>query len=57
MRKRSVQEVVASERVEIGVDTRIKTDIEVQNNGPGLFVLDKRNNEITIIEVGITSQD
>jgi hypothetical protein len=39
------------------VDTRIKTDIKVQDNRPDLFVPDKRNNEIIIIEVGITSQD
>jgi hypothetical protein len=57
VRIHSVQEVMANERAEIRVDTRVKTDIKVQNNRPGLFVLDKRNNEITIIEVGITSQD
>jgi hypothetical protein len=53
----SVQEVMTNERAEIRVDTRIKIDIKVQNNRPDLLVLDKRNNEITIIEVGITSQD
>jgi hypothetical protein len=57
MRNHSVQEVMANERAEIRVDTRIKTDIKVQNSRPNLLVLDKRNNEITIIEVGITSQD
>jgi hypothetical protein len=56
-RNHSVQEVMANERAEIRVDTRVKTDIKVQNNRPDLFVLDKRNDEITIIEAGITSQD
>jgi hypothetical protein len=57
MRNHSVREVMANERAEIRADTRIETDIKVQNNGPDLFVLDKRNNEIAIIEVGIASQD
>jgi hypothetical protein len=38
------------------VDTRIKTDIKVQNNRPDLFILDKKGNEVTIVEVGIPSQ-
>jgi hypothetical protein len=42
---------------EIRVDTRIRTDIKIQNNRPDLFVLDKRRNEIMLIEVGVTNQD
>jgi hypothetical protein len=48
---------MANERAEIRVDTRIKADIKIQNNRPGLFILGKKSNEMTIIEVGITSQD
>jgi hypothetical protein len=39
MRNHSVQEVMANERAEIRVDTRIKTDIKVQNNRPDLLRL------------------
>ena len=53
----SVQEIVANEFVEIRVDTRIKTDIKIQNNRPNKFVLDKSRKEIIFIKVGITNQD
>ncbi|TBU06482.1 hypothetical protein CWI36_0442p0020, partial [Hamiltosporidium magnivora] len=42
---------------EIRVDTRIKTDVKIRNNRPDIFILDKKKNKITLIEVGITSQD
>lgn len=57
MRTHSIQEVIGNKEVEIRVDTRIKTDIKVQNNRPDLFVYDKKKGEITLIEVGITNQD
>jgi len=57
LRSHSVQEVVANENVEIRVDTRIKTDVKIQNNRPDLFVHDKKRREITLIEVGITNLD
>ncbi|TBU06589.1 hypothetical protein CWI39_0461p0010, partial [Hamiltosporidium magnivora] len=41
----------------IRVDTRIKTDFKIRNNRPDLFILDKKKNKITLIEVGITFQD
>ncbi|TBU12866.1 hypothetical protein CWI38_0601p0040 [Hamiltosporidium tvaerminnensis] len=41
----------------IRVDTRIKTDVKIRCNRPDIFILDKRQNRITLIEVGITSQD
>ncbi|KAF7683522.1 hypothetical protein TCON_1272 [Astathelohania contejeani] len=46
-----------NERAEIRVDTRIKTDILVKNNRPNIFIYDKKENEIILVEVGITSQD
>ncbi len=55
IRSHSVQQIVGNKNAEIRVDTRIKTDIKVQCNKPDLFVFDKLNNEITLIEVGITS--
>ena len=57
MRSHSVQETVANDKVEIRVDTRIRTDIKVANNRPDIFVLDKKRREIILIEVGITNQD
>ncbi|XP_029654827.1 uncharacterized protein LOC115228368 [Octopus sinensis] len=53
----SVQSVVANEVVEIRVDTTISTDTAVSNNKPDIFVHDKMRNTITLIEVGITSQN
>lgn len=57
IRTHSVQETVANEKVEIRVDTRIRTDVLIQNNKPDIFILDKEKNEITLIEIGITSQE
>ncbi|TBU20279.1 hypothetical protein CWI38_0097p0020 [Hamiltosporidium tvaerminnensis] len=57
IRNHSVQEILDNEYAEIRVDTRIKTDVQIRNNRPDIFVLDKRRNKITLIEVGITSQD
>ncbi|TBU20728.1 reverse transcriptase [Hamiltosporidium tvaerminnensis] len=53
----SVQEILDNEYAEIRVDTRIKTDVKIRCNRPDIFILDKRQNRITLIEVGITSQD
>ncbi|TBU01692.1 hypothetical protein CWI36_1283p0010 [Hamiltosporidium magnivora] len=53
----SVQEILDNEYAEIRVDTRIKTAIKIRNNRPDIFILDKKKNKITLIEVGITSQD
>ncbi|TBU10821.1 hypothetical protein CWI38_1530p0010, partial [Hamiltosporidium tvaerminnensis] len=46
-----------NEYAEIRVDTRIKTDVKIRCNGPDIFILDKRQNRITLIDVGITTQD
>ncbi|TBT97841.1 hypothetical protein CWI36_2684p0010, partial [Hamiltosporidium magnivora] len=35
----------------------IKTDVKIRCNRSDIFILDKRQNRITLIEVGITSQD
>ncbi|TBU20456.1 hypothetical protein CWI38_0068p0060 [Hamiltosporidium tvaerminnensis] len=57
IRSHSVQEILDKEYAEIRVDTRIKTDVKIRCNRPDIFILDKRQNRITLIEVGITSQD
>ncbi|KAF7684360.1 hypothetical protein TCON_0467 [Astathelohania contejeani] len=46
-----------NERAEIWVDTRIRTDILIKNNRLDIFIYDKKENEIILVEVGITSQD
>lgn len=56
IRSHSVQEIIDNENAEIRVDTRIRTDVKIQNNRPDIFVFDKKRKEITLIEVGITSQ-
>ncbi|KAL6120290.1 hypothetical protein NUSPORA_02998 [Nucleospora cyclopteri] len=53
IRNHSVQEIVCNE----GVGNRIKTNVKIQCNKPDLFIYDKRRSKITLIEVGITSQD
>ncbi|TBU20941.1 hypothetical protein CWI38_0008p0140 [Hamiltosporidium tvaerminnensis] len=53
----SVQEILHKEYSEIRVKTRIKTNVKIRCNRPDIFILDKRQNRITLIEVGITSQD
>ncbi|MGL5714005.1 MAG: hypothetical protein ACRCX2_13370 [Paraclostridium sp.] len=57
IRTHSVKEVVANSKCEIRVDTTIRTDIKIEHNRPDLFIWDKKKNEITLIEVGITNQD
>ncbi|TBU20794.1 hypothetical protein CWI38_0022p0140, partial [Hamiltosporidium tvaerminnensis] len=54
IRSHSVQEILDNEYAEIRVDTRIKTDVKIRNNRPDIFILDKKKNKITLIEVGIT---
>ncbi|TBU12772.1 hypothetical protein CWI38_0635p0030, partial [Hamiltosporidium tvaerminnensis] len=57
IRSHSVQEIFDNEYAELRVDTRIKTDVKIRNNRPDIFILDKKKNKITLIEVGITCQD
>ncbi|TBU13029.1 hypothetical protein CWI38_0554p0010 [Hamiltosporidium tvaerminnensis] len=57
IRSHSVQEILDNEYAEIRVDTRIKTDVKIRNNRSDIFILDRKKNKITLIEVGITSQD
>src|SRR5690349_13666370 len=38
-------------------DVRVLTELRVENNKPDLMIHDKRNKEITLIEVGITNKD
>lgn len=39
IRRHSVQEIIENEFAEIKVDTRIKTDIKIQNDRPDIFYL------------------
>ncbi|KAF7676620.1 hypothetical protein TCON_2670, partial [Astathelohania contejeani] len=57
LRSYSVQKVMENERAEIRVDTRIRTNILIKNNRPDIFIYDKKENEIILVEIGITSQD
>ncbi|KAF7683979.1 hypothetical protein TCON_0823 [Astathelohania contejeani] len=57
LRTHSVQEVMENQRAQIQVDTRIRTDILIKNNRPDIFIYDEKENEIILVEVGITSQD
>jgi hypothetical protein len=57
IRNHSLQECISNDQVEIRVDTRIQTGIQVKYNKPDIFILDKLNKEVVIVEVGITSFD
>ncbi|KAL6121472.1 hypothetical protein NUSPORA_01595 [Nucleospora cyclopteri] len=57
IRNHSVQEKVYNKDVEIWLDNKIKANVKIQCNKPDLFIHDKRKFLITLIEVGITSQD
>lgn len=57
LRTHSVQEISANKDVEIRVDTTIATSTRQSANRPDLVIHDKKRKEITIIEVGVTSQD
>jgi hypothetical protein len=46
-----------NENAIIKTDVPLKTDITIVHNKPDIFVYDKKRNKITLIEVGITSQD
>ena len=56
LRSHSVQETVSNSEVTINVDTRVQTSIKVQANKPDIVVIDKKRKQITLIEIGITSQ-
>ncbi|XP_029654655.1 uncharacterized protein LOC115228141 [Octopus sinensis] len=57
LKTHSVQSILSTQNVEIRVDTSIITENKVNFNKPDIFVYDKIKKEITLIEVGITSQD
>ena len=57
LRTHSAQETMSNEFGEIRVDTKIKTDIKINNNRPDIFVYDKKRKEIILIEIGIANQD
>ncbi|TBU01288.1 hypothetical protein CWI37_0750p0010, partial [Hamiltosporidium tvaerminnensis] len=49
--------ILQNKKAEISVDFKLKIDAKIWNNRSDLFSLDKKKNTITLIEVGITSQD
>ncbi|XP_029655345.1 uncharacterized protein LOC115229060 [Octopus sinensis] len=57
LKSHSVQSSLSARNVEIRVDTPILTDTQVQFNKPDIFIYDRLKNEITIIEMEITSQE
>ncbi|KAF7674361.1 hypothetical protein TCON_2732 [Astathelohania contejeani] len=57
LRSHSVQEIAENDLAEIRVDTRIRTDILVKHNRPDIFIYDKKENMVILVEIGITSQD
>ncbi|XP_029654245.1 uncharacterized protein LOC115227612 [Octopus sinensis] len=57
LKTHSVQSILSTQNVEIRVETSIITENKVNFNKPDIFVYDKIKKEITLIEVGITSQD
>ncbi|KAL6120866.1 hypothetical protein NUSPORA_02322 [Nucleospora cyclopteri] len=52
-----VQAILCNEEVEILIDNSLKTNANIQCNKPDLFIHDKRKNLLSLIKVGITSQD
>jgi hypothetical protein len=57
IRNHVVQPIRSNDKVEIVVDKRVQTGIQVKYNKPDIFIVDKVKREIVIIEVGITSFD
>ena len=57
LRVHKVEKFMENERASIKVDTPIMTDVKIQYNKPDIVVHDKVQNEIIIIEIGITSID
>ena len=52
-----VSSFLDNERAHITVDSQILTDTRVRYNKPDMVIFDKIQKLITIVEVGITSQD
>ena len=52
-----VSSLLDNERAQITVDSQILTDTRVRYNKPDMVIFDKIQKLITIVEVGITSQD
>ncbi|EQB62121.1 hypothetical protein NAPIS_ORF00302, partial [Vairimorpha apis BRL 01] len=55
IRSYSVQDVIYNDNTKILVDTKISTDIKINHNKLDIFVLDKKNKEILIVEVESTT--
>ncbi|TBU05897.1 hypothetical protein CWI36_0556p0010 [Hamiltosporidium magnivora] len=51
-----VQEILDNGFTEIRVDTRIKTHVKIRISDP-IYILNEKKNKITLIEVGIISQE
>lgn len=57
LKNHPVEEIVSNKFVEIRVDTFVKTDTKSSTIALILLLIDTRNKEILIVEVGITSLD
>ncbi|XP_029657534.1 uncharacterized protein LOC115231718 [Octopus sinensis] len=57
LKNHSVQSIMSNSSAEIRVDTTIPTELKIQYNKPDIFLYDKKENLIWIIEVGVTSID
>ncbi|EQB61891.1 hypothetical protein NAPIS_ORF00531 [Vairimorpha apis BRL 01] len=53
--QQGIQDVIYNDNTKILVDTKISTDIKINHNKLDIFVLDKKNKEILIVEVGINT--
>jgi hypothetical protein len=56
LRLHKVVDEIENNNAIIKVDKIIKTDIIVKHNKPDIFVFNKKEGRITLIEVGVTSQ-
>ncbi|TBU08568.1 hypothetical protein CWI38_2244p0020 [Hamiltosporidium tvaerminnensis] len=55
-RRHNEVEILDNGFTEIRVDTRIKTHVKIRISDP-IYILNEKKNKITLIEVGITSQE
>ena len=55
IRKHELQKFSYNDKVEIRIDTTVKSDIKIKHNSPEIYVVDNANRKIKLIEVGITS--
>lgn len=57
IRTHKTERFLENENAIIKTDSFIFTDIQIKHNKPDLYIYDKQQNKITIVEVGITCQE